>query len=165
MAADDDTLGRKCALEHRYGALRLGIAAHEHIERSVVSLGPAMNADMGLGEHRYTGYPATWFEMMEMDVEQRRPTLGDAIPKSTFHMGHIIEARRPPEIDDEVMARKLDTVLLNEVVCGFRCLRGVNGLVRQYGNLPGEIENLDSDGRDCAHCLVLPGCCAFSGNP
>src|SRR5690606_42027729 len=44
----DDVLGLERVLQHIDRQVRLGSPAHEHVERRVVGLGPAMDADVAL---------------------------------------------------------------------------------------------------------------------
>src|SRR5205085_1818607 len=58
--------------QHRHAFVRIGLAAHEDVERGVVGLGPGVDGDVAFRQHGDPGDAAVGLEMMQMDVQQRR---------------------------------------------------------------------------------------------
>src|SRR6185503_13164008 len=69
--ADDHATGLERPLENRKRFLRVGISAHEDIERRITALRPCMHADMTLRQHRNAGNSAALSEGMQMNVQKR----------------------------------------------------------------------------------------------
>ena len=63
---------RKRLFEDVDGKARIGLSAHEHIERGIAVFRPAMDRDVRFGENRDTRYPAIGVEVVEVDVQKRR---------------------------------------------------------------------------------------------
>ena len=72
MLLDHHLAGREGLFQDLDGRSRIGLAAHEHIERGIAVFGPAMDRDMRLGEHRHPRYAPIRREVVEMDVQERR---------------------------------------------------------------------------------------------
>jgi hypothetical protein len=71
MLFDHHLAGRKRLLQDADGRPRIGLAAHEDIERGVAVFGPAMDRDMRLGENRDPRYTPVWREVVKMNVQKR----------------------------------------------------------------------------------------------
>src|SRR5712692_8466043 len=70
--ADRDVLRREGIPQHRYARIRVGLAAHEHVEGGVAVLGPSVDGNVALGQDRDPRHPAVRLEVMQVDVQERR---------------------------------------------------------------------------------------------
>ena len=112
-------MGCKGPLEHGYGLFGPGLAAHENIKSRETPLGPGVHADVRLRQDSDTGYTAAGCEMVQMNVQKRRPTSLDALTQGGLHAIQVVQIPAPPKIQDEMNARKTDTIPLKEMVLGF----------------------------------------------
>lgn len=71
---------------------------------------------MRLGENRDPRNAPVRCEVMEMNVQKRRACHLHATPERLLDVLYLIEPLCPNEIDDEMRARKADSVTLTEKV-------------------------------------------------
>ena len=95
VLADRDALRLERLAQHRDAGIRLGVAAHEDVERRVARLRPGVDRDVALGQHRDAGDPAVRLEVMQVDVQQRRARGGDAAAQRLVDQVDVVEAARP----------------------------------------------------------------------
>ena len=72
MLLDHHLARRERLFQDVDGRSRIGLAAHEHIERGITVFRPAMDRDVRLGENRDTRYPTIRREVVKMNVQERR---------------------------------------------------------------------------------------------
>ena len=58
--------------EHLDRLMRLGIAAHEDVDRDVGAFRPGLDGDMAFREHGHAGDTSIRREAMEVDIDERR---------------------------------------------------------------------------------------------
>src|SRR5260370_14036769 len=51
-----DALGLEGLAQHRDAGVRAGAAAHEHVESGIAGIGPRVDRDMALRQHRHPGH-------------------------------------------------------------------------------------------------------------
>src|SRR6516225_10778420 len=54
---DLDATGPEGFAHDRDASVRAGLAAHEYVESGIAGVGPGMDRDVALGEHRDAGHP------------------------------------------------------------------------------------------------------------
>src|SRR3954470_20969005 len=116
VLADDHALGPERPLEYRERLLRLGVAAHEDVERRIAALRPCVHADVTLRQHGHAGNPAAFGEGMQMNVQQSCARGIHRVDQRLFDQIPVVEPFGFPQIDDQVTSRKGQTVACDEVV-------------------------------------------------
>src|SRR6516162_1996121 len=101
--ADFHALGLEGLAQHGNAGVGDGLAAHEHVERGIARVGPRVDRDMALGQHRHPGH-AVRMEMMQVDVQQRRLSGVHTAAQRRLDQTDVVEAFGPVQIDDEVHA-------------------------------------------------------------
>src|SRR5512142_1408876 len=72
VLADDDPARIERGLEDAKRVSGFRVTAHEHVERRIALLGPGVDADVALRQHRHAGDTAAIGEGVQMDMQQRR---------------------------------------------------------------------------------------------
>jgi hypothetical protein len=116
LLLDHDLAGREGLAQDLDGRSRIGSPAHEDIERGVSVFRPAMDRDVRLGKHRDPGYAPVRREVVEMNVQKRRACDLHTTSERLLDVLYLIEPLCPNEIDNEMRARKADSVTLTEKV-------------------------------------------------
>src|SRR3954453_1373439 len=116
VLADDHALGPERPLEYRERLLRLGVAAHEDVERRIAALRPCVHADVTLRQHGHAGNPAAFREGMQMNVQKSCARGVHRVDQRLFDQIPVVEPFGFPQIDDQVTSRKGQTVACDEVV-------------------------------------------------
>ena len=96
--------------------LRLGVSAHEDVERSVIGFRPAMDGDVTLREHSDTRHAAIGREVMQVDVQERCARHLHASLERALDVLQIIEPSGAEQIHDEVGAGEPNAIALDEEV-------------------------------------------------
>ncbi len=92
---------------------------HINVESRETTLGPGVHAYVRLGQDSDTGYAPIGREMVQMDVQKRRPASLDTFTQGSLHARQIAQMPSPPEIQDKMNARKTDTLPFDKMVLGF----------------------------------------------
>ena len=119
--------GTQVLLDHRLGGLesrlqdvdggvRLGVAAHEDIERGIAGLGPAVDADVAFRQHRHPGNAAVRREVMQVDMQQRCTRHLNAAFQRLFDVLEIVKPLGAEQVDDEMGAGVAMSISFDEVV-------------------------------------------------
>ena len=120
--------------------VRLGLAAHEDVERGIVGFRPAMDRDVAFRQHRHARHAAIGREMVEVDVEKRRLRHLDATAERRLDMGEIVQTARADQVDDQMRAGKALAVALDEEIGAL--VGGGATLHRRTGSsVNGKLEN------------------------
>ena len=91
-------------------------SAHEHVQRRVAPFRPGMDADMGFGQHRNAGYAGIGGEVMQMNMQQRRPGGRHRFTKRAFYVPEIVQPMGAAQIHDQVGACVTNAFALDEVI-------------------------------------------------
>jgi hypothetical protein len=100
---DLDALRRECLAQHRHALIRIRVTAHEYVDRRIARIGPCVDGDVALGQHRNAGY-AVRLEAVHMQMQQRRAGRIDAAAQRRFDVADIVEVLCLEQVDDEVHA-------------------------------------------------------------
>ena len=92
---DDDFACREGLAKDVDAQLGPGVTAHEHVERGIVGLGPAVDRDVALGQHGHPRHAAVRREVVKMNVQQARACRIHALFQGMLDMLDIIETLRP----------------------------------------------------------------------
>ena len=111
-----DAARREVTLEHPDRGMRLAAAAHEDVDRRIAALGPGVDRDMRLGEHRHARDAAAIAEVMKEEVEQRRPAILDGVAQGRVDRRDAVERIRVPQLDEQMGAGVFEAVFSNEIV-------------------------------------------------
>src|SRR5947209_9873197 len=99
---DGHALGCEGAAQHRNAGVGIGAAAHENVDGGIARLGPRMDRNVALGQHRHARYAAVGLEVMQVDVQQGSAGRSDGKPQRLLDVIDIIETFGFKEIDDEM---------------------------------------------------------------
>jgi hypothetical protein len=96
--------------------VRIGVAAHEGVERHVARLRPAANADMAFSEHRHARNATVLGKSVQMRVKRVRARHIHAPPQRLFDELEIVKPPSAVQIHDEMGARTSNPIAFYEHV-------------------------------------------------
>src|SRR5262249_56211139 len=90
------------------------LGAHEQVERGIGGVGPRVDRNVALGQHRHPGH-AVRVEMVQVDVQQRRLCRVHAAAQRRLDQINVVETLGSVQIDDQVHAGAAHAVANGEV--------------------------------------------------
>ena len=115
MLAHHDVLGVERLLQHADGELGLRLAAHEDVEGCVIRLGPAVDRDMRLGQHRHPRHATIRREVMKMYVQQSSISYLHTALERMLDVLQVIQLTGAIQIDDQMATGSLNAFALYAV--------------------------------------------------
>ena len=102
---------------------------------------------MAFRQHQHAGYPTIRREMMEMPMQDRRPSGERAFTQHRINVVRVVQIGRPPQIHDQMRPGVAHTVTMNEIILlGMRrdVFVGIPGVARQIRDHPRLDESFHS---------------------
>src|SRR5262249_9668625 len=120
-----DVLGLEGLAQNRDARIRMGLAAHEYIDRRVAGIRPSMYRNVALGQHGHARHPIR-VEMMQVDVQEGGLGRGDATAQRRIDQVDVVKTGRTAQIDDQVHAGATNAVSSCKMVVALFGLHGLD---------------------------------------